>query len=157
MVWSIPLLLLGFVVQFSFGGIMAGLKAAMDFPSFPTMNGAWFPSGFWKVEMGWHNWFENSAFVHFMHRSLGTLLLLGASVVAWLGWKESLQSPFRKLFPLLAGIVWFQFILGVITVLGSRGGIPVLPGVLHQSGAIVLSIVLTILLFWSCQRERSEA
>lgn len=155
--WAVPLLLIGFVVQFSFGGVLAGLKGAMDYPSFPTMNGAWIPAGWWKPEMGWHNWVENSALVHLIHRSLGTFLLLATSVVAWMGWHRLNGCRLRVIFPLLAGVVWLQFILGIVTVLGSRGGIPVLPGVLHQSGAIFLSMVLAILFFWSCQREGREA
>ncbi|MEM6884181.1 MAG: COX15/CtaA family protein [Verrucomicrobiota bacterium] len=144
--WGIPIAALLFVAQFAFGGIMAGMKAAMDFPTFPTMHGQWIPSMLWQKEIGWHNFFENSAFVQFVHRMLGTLVL---AVGTWLGWQgyRYVRGSWKYAFAALLMVTWLQFLLGIITVINSLGSIPVSFGTLHQGGAIILTLLLTICMF----------
>jgi len=144
---AIPVLIGLFGIQITFGGFMAGLRSALDFPSFPTMNGQWFPSPFWKEGMGWHNLVENSAFVHFIHRGLGTVLLLLTTWVTWKGFREVESRWMKQVFLGLLAVVWIQFSLGALTVLNSLGNIPLVFGVLHQAGAIFLTVLLTICLF----------
>jgi cytochrome c oxidase assembly protein subunit 15 len=146
MKWSLPLVAILFVGQFAFGGVLAGMKGAMDFPSFPTMNGQWVPSHLWIEDFSWHNFFENSAFVQFVHRGLGTLLLLLAT---WAGWKGFclVQGKWRIAFAGLVVATWGQFLLGIMTVLNSLGSIPVSYGALHQAGAIALTVLMTICMF----------
>ncbi len=144
--WGIPIVTVLFVAQFAFGGVMAGMKAALDFPTFPLMNGQWVPSMLWREGFGWHNFFENSAFVQFVHRGLGTVVLLAGTWLGWLGYQQ-VNGRWKYFFFALLASTWIQFILGVITVISSRGGIPVSFGTLHQAGAIVLTIVLTVCMF----------
>lgn len=152
--WGLPVVALLFVIQLSFGGIMAGMKAAMDFPTFPTMNGAWVPQGLWIEGFGWHNFFENSALVHFVHRSLGTLLLLLATWVGVLGYRM-VAHRWKVVFACLLGATWLQFLLGVITVINSMGQIPVSFGALHQAGGIVITLLLTVCMFMRPRLARS--
>ncbi len=144
--WGVPVMALLFVIQFAFGGVMAGMKAAMDYPTFPTMNGQWIPQMLWREGFSWHNFLENSAFVQFTHRGLGTVVLIGATWLGWLGFKQ-INDKWRFFFIALLATTWIQFILGAVTVISSRGGIPVSFGSLHQAGAIVLTVVLTGCLF----------
>jgi len=144
--WGLPVVALLFIVQLGFGGVMAGMKAAMDFPTFPTMNGAWIPQSLWIEGSGWHNFFENSAFVQFAHRSLGTILLILASRVGILGYRM-VEHRWKAVFICLLGATWLQFLLGVITVINSMGQIPVSFGALHQSGGIVITLLLTVCMF----------
>jgi len=50
------------------GAIVAGLDAGRVFNTWPLMNGAFVPSGYWKKEKGTNNLFENMANVQFNHR-----------------------------------------------------------------------------------------
>lgn len=144
--WGLPAVALLFVIQFAFGGVMAGMKAAMDFPTYPTMNGSWIPEVLWISDFGWHNFFENSALVHLVHRTLAVVLIAAASWVGWLGYKR-LNAKWKFFFAGLLLATWIQFLLGVVTVISSIGSIPVLYGALHQAGAIVLTILLTGCMF----------
>ncbi|MGF1678931.1 MAG: COX15/CtaA family protein [Candidatus Methylacidiphilales bacterium] len=140
-------IVLALVIQFALGGVMAGLRAAMDYPTYPTMNGQWIPAGLWKPEMGWHNLVENSAWVHFLHRGWGLIVLLGVTAWAWFCGRR-LPLALARMYGLLAAATWVQFALGVVTVLSSRGSIPVSWGVMHQFGSVVLTLLMVMIWFY---------
>lgn len=131
------------IVQLFYGGLMSGLRAAMSYPTFPLMNGAWVPEFIWTLEPGWRNLFENNGLVQLIHRVIGTALAMGCFIFWWIS-KPVLQGGFAKgIRHALLGVVLLQFILGVITVINSKGSIPVGLGVLHQAGAVLLLAVMT--------------
>lgn len=138
-------------VQIVLGGIMSGMKAGLFYPSWPQMNGEWIPS----VVLHAREW-NSLNFIHYdrgpfmaaliqlMHRSLAYLLTI---TVLWYFYKamtNAPQGPFRRALPLLPAMILIQVLLGVFTLLYSKGTIPVGLGVFHQAGALVL---LSILLF----------
>lgn len=127
-VWGVGAVLL---LQLLYGAFLAGTKAGWAFPTFPTLNGEWFPTGGWAEEMGLANIVENGLFIHWFHRVLGTGLL-------GLVWWSTLRSraAARGAAWLMAGVVTLQYLLGIVTVLLH---IPVPLGVAHQFVAILLA------------------
>ncbi|MBX2922427.1 MAG: COX15/CtaA family protein [Chitinophagaceae bacterium] len=140
-------LLLVLFVQLTYGGFMAGLRAATVAPTWPTINGEWFPASLFK-EDGGANYFNNPFMVQFIHRGLAyilTVLLLlwffkagRAQVSDWL--KRT------KFFPLL--LVCVQVILGICTVVYSpSANALVWLGVMHQFTAMLLLVSLVWVLY----------
>ena len=137
-------------VQIVLGGIMSGMKAGLFYPSWPQLNGEWIPS----VVLQGSEWNSlnfihydrgpfMSALVQLMHRSLAYILTI---IVLWYFYKgmtSESKGPFRRALPLLPVMIFIQVLLGIFTLLGSKGTIPVGLGVFHQAGALLLlSIVL---------------
>ena len=94
-------------VQLLWGAFMAGLKAALMAPSWPTINGAWFPAA-----LASESWVSHPLTVHFMHRGLGYLLLL--AVPAW-WWAGRRALGVERHFAL--ALVAVQVVLGVCILL----------------------------------------
>ncbi|MDR0534632.1 MAG: COX15/CtaA family protein [Verrucomicrobiales bacterium] len=146
--WSLVLLGL-LVVQISYGGFVAGLHAAMTYPTFPTMNGQWIPEGLLRQVPLWSNFFENHTTTQFIHRGLAFLLVISVALY----WRRSAGVK-RLVFGrnLLLAAVLLQFLLGVLTIVNSAGHVPVTLGVLHQAGAVALLSVLLYLIYLSGPR-----
>ena len=72
--------------------------------------------------------------------ALGAVAILNIKkegfLVTWINWNVSLGEPFTPL------ISRNQFLLGILTVINSVGRIPLLYGVLHQGGALILLMIL---------------
>jgi cytochrome c oxidase assembly protein subunit 15 len=124
-------------LQIVYGGFMAGTKAALAYPEFPTMLGRWIPPGLFTLRPLWHNFFENPAWIHVMHRGIGTLLLILIGALGWMAEQEK-DRPLRALARTWGGLVLLQYTLGVTTVLFSLGKIPLLWGALHQAVAVAV-------------------
>lgn len=132
------------LVQLAFGGFMAGMKASMLYPSWPDFQGSWIPAilldaSHWNLD----NFllYDQSGFmpalVQFVHRNLAYLILL---IVCWFAFqwiRKYRQSPGWPAWGLV-GIILVQILLGILTLIGSIGKIPLLEGVLHQGVGIVL-------------------
>lgn len=133
------------------GGFVAGIRAGLDYNTFPLMEGRLVPPGYWWLEPGWRNLTENVAAVQFNHRLLATLTLLvavGAAYTAWRGRGREGGGPGeaarrRRAVLGLLGAVALQYGLGVATLLLV---VPVWLGTLHQAVAVlVLTMALVAL------------
>ena len=126
----------GFIVmQIIYGAFVAGLKAGLFYNTFPKMGIRFMPETVTSFEPFYKNFVENPSGVQFIHRCLAFLVLLTVLYV----WEESKKinrtSLQRRASNLMLGVVFAQFILGVITILYA---VPVIMGVLHQTGAFFL-------------------
>lgn len=138
---TIALLLLLFL-QLCYGGFMAGLRAATAAPTWPTINGEWFPASLFN-EQGIPNLVNNPYMVHFIHRGLAYLITI--FIVIWFikTYKYSLSSwmSSTRFIPLM--LVFLQVALGVCTVLFSPSSTALIWfGVLHQFVAMLLLVSL---------------
>jgi cytochrome c oxidase assembly protein subunit 15 len=117
------------------GGFVAGLDAGLIYNSFPLMGGKLIPDGIGALEPWYLNPLENMVAVQFTHRwlALGTGLLL----FAWyLRGRSRFDDPvLAKSFKLVGMMVVIQVALGISTLLTQ---VPVLLGMLHQAGALLL-------------------
>jgi len=122
------------IIQIIYGAFTAGLHGGKVYNTFPKMGNEWFPSTIIALSPLWTNFFENFIGVQFVHRYLGTLLVLLGFGLVYLYRKQSspeLRSP--VLFFILALVV--QFTLGVTTLLFAA---PITLAALHQIGGFVL-------------------
>lgn len=117
------------------GGFVAGLRAGLDYNTFPLMDGHVVPDGYAKLQPFLLNLTENIAAVQFNHRLLATatlLLALGTSAAGLLlGGPQAPRHPLA-IMGILAAV---QYILGVSTLLWH---VPVSLGTAHQVGAALL-------------------
>lgn len=132
-------------IQIILGGILSGAKAGMAYPTWPTMNGQWIPSALTRLPVRWDGilYYDASAyweqtFIQFVHRCTAYLLVMA---IVWFFFqlrglsKDKVFNRGVSLFPLA---VLLQATIGIITVLHCIGHIPILWGVLHQAGAMLL-------------------
>jgi cytochrome c oxidase assembly protein subunit 15 len=110
-------------LQILLGALVAGIDAGRGFPTWPLMNGQFFPADAFYVPDGqggslplWHAFFENPGLVQFMHRMSGYLLFAFA-VVVWLRGRRSVNPATRAAFHQMFGAMAAQVVLGIFTVL----------------------------------------
>jgi cytochrome c oxidase assembly protein subunit 15 len=130
------------VVQIAFGGLVAGSKAALNCTTWPLMNGSFIPEG-----LGFETPFkdhiaQNNITLQFVHRMMAYgLLMLGV----WLYWKSRLtlaQPVFHYYRHAMIVVLTLQVVLGILTVINSKGAVPVGLGVVHQFVAFFLLNIL---------------
>lgn len=130
-------------IQIIFGGFVSGMKSALSYPTWPLMGDRWIPS----IILDSAHWtsdgfllYDQSGFmpalVQFIHRNLAYILFILISVFG-IKWYSKQTGEWRWITFLLLGIIVVQVSLGILTLLNSKGGIPVLYGSLHQAVGIV--------------------
>lgn len=150
--WRIYLrvLILLAVVQIGIGGLVSGMKAALNYPTWPSMHGEYIPEillerGHWNSDS--FLMYDQSGFmpalVQFTHRNLAYLISIFVVVFGLIWWKKN-RPPWRWISFGLIGIIVVQLVLGILTLLNSVGSIPVFYGALHQGVGILF---LTFLLY----------
>ncbi|MCS6916787.1 MAG: COX15/CtaA family protein [Chitinophagales bacterium] len=139
-------LLLLLTVQYFFGGLMAGYKAGVLYPTFPRMGEHWIPPGIGSLKPFWLNLVENTGTIHFMHRLLGYLIAVTAIAGFFLLIGKVNSSAQRRAVLLLPVATIIQVALGIATVLHATGHIPLWWASAHQmTGVLLLLIVLWLL------------
>lgn len=136
------------VLQFIYGGLMAGHKAATAAPTWPDINGTIFPEQLFRSPGGLLGLIENKISIHFIHRMLAYLLLV--LILFWTSRALKIKSTYlflkTKWLPLL--FVLLQVALGIFSVLTSIKIIPNHWGIfewmaqLHQFTAMLLLLSL---------------
>jgi heme a synthase len=131
--WVVGALL---AVQIVWGAFVAGLKAGFQYNTFPLMGGGWLPPDFLRLDPALANLVENPSAVQWMHRLLGTVLLVAATWYAgWAARATGVDRASRKFAFSIGGLVGFQYLVGVATLLLV---VPVWLGVTHQALAMIL-------------------
>ncbi len=132
------------VLQMMMGGFMAGSHAALHFPTWPTMNGKFFPENIYNSNISLlSNFIENVVFIQFVHRNLAYLITFFV-LVFW--WKNKNEIQLES-FQWLPYMIIIQVVLGVVILILSKIKIPVSFGVAHQSGALILLSLLFLTRF----------
>jgi cytochrome c oxidase assembly protein subunit 15 len=134
--------------QLIYGAFMAGLHAATAAPTWPDINGQWFPDSMSRLSPGWKNFLDNRITVQFIHRGFAyTLLVL---VIIWTVQARKFRGSAlflrTKFVPLI--LVLLQVLLGISTVLTSPyGDNLVWFGVAHQLVAILFLMSIVFMLY----------
>jgi heme a synthase len=148
--YTVIILVLLFI-QLTYGAFMAGLKAAMVAPTWPTINGMWVPGNLLSG-----SFVNDKINVHFIHRGLAyillTLLIFWFLKTARAVTKNKVSAlKSTRWWPLL--LVCTQVTLGIITVLcapmivpGKFGTFEILAE-LHQLVAMFLLMSLVVNLY----------
>jgi len=146
--WGAGLLLVGVFLQCLLGGLVAGAKAGFVFTDWPMMNGAVFPPVEWS--MGGLAFLHDHGLVQFNHRIGAYLLLAGGTAYAIHAWRWRLAEGLGVSAFVLAGLLWLQAGLGVVTLMHA---VPITLGALHQAVAALVLGAATVNL-WLVRRSR---
>ncbi len=146
--WLIALL----IVQLIYGAFMAGLKTAPAAPTWPTMNGVWFPG---NIHSFGNREFQGLSFltghplvIHFIHRNLAYIISVLVFVWWWRANKIQGTTVFQKTKTLPLLIVFLQVLLGILTVLNTVNLHSFLwLAVAHQFAAMLLLVSLVWILY----------
>jgi cytochrome c oxidase assembly protein subunit 15 len=126
--WSIALLIL----QISYGGMTAGLKAGHVSDTWPLMFGRWIPPNLFN---SWINLFETPQTIVFIHRWLAWLGLIAVPVVYYFIKKQNYPQEIQKGLRWLIGVVALQITLGVLIILSY---VNIAIALAHQTTALAL-------------------
>jgi cytochrome c oxidase assembly protein subunit 15 len=143
------------LIQIILGGFMAGMRAGIVLPHFPS----WLYLD--KISLAlqqpfvWNTAnlvnYEPSSFikmfVQILHRSTALILSIQIIWLTFLIKKEPLSKPLKTGSIYLLVLFLIQFLLGVFTVMGCLSKTPVVLGVLHQATALLLLASLLFVLF----------
>ena len=132
-------------LQIVLGALVAGIDAGRAFPTWPDMNGQFFPADAFYVPDGqggslpiWHAFFENPGLVQFMHRMSGYALFVFA-IVVWLRGRKSAHATTRSAFTMVMLMMVAQMGLGIAAVVTAAH---LHVAISHQVGAVVLWVLI---------------
>lgn len=146
--WGAGLLLGAVFVQCLLGGLVAGAKAGLVYTDWPMMNGAVLPAVEWG--RGAISFLHDQALVQFNHRIGAYVLLAAGTAYAIHAWRWRLAEGLGASAFLVAGALWLQAALGVVTLMHA---VPLTLGALHQAGAALVLAAATVNL-WLVRRSR---
>lgn len=139
-------------LQILLGALVAGIDAGRAFPTWPLMNGSFFPADAFYVPDGqggslplWHAFFENPGLVQFMHRMAGYLLFL-FGIGALIKSRKSAYGVTRTAYLALFCVMLVQVALGIMTALTSAH---LHVAITHQLVAILLWVLIIRARFYS--------
>jgi cytochrome c oxidase assembly protein subunit 15 len=140
------------ILQIIYGAFTAGyvegdaskIRPGHIFNSWPKMGDEWMPEQVTMKDSFYLNFFENASGIQFTHRTLAIIVVIVLCVIWYKSSKLNLTtSQYRGVTFLIYGVT-LQFILGVLTLLYQ---VPVVLGVLHQTGAFFLFASTIYLMF----------
>lgn len=138
------------LLQIGLGALMAGMRAGLIHPYISVLvKGEQFWSFLWLQEgslteniVDYERSVSIKAWVQLFHRATAYIL---SALIIWFAFKVSRLKAFPHSYQHIKfGSQWMllfllvQVLLGILTIVNSVGKIPLLYGVLHQAGALVL-------------------
>ncbi|MFN0013086.1 MAG: COX15/CtaA family protein [Saprospiraceae bacterium] len=132
-------------IQIAFGAMMSGTKAGLFFPTWPDMQGSLLPA----ILLDSAQWTGTSfvqydsnpfmpALIQFLHRNTAYLLTAMCLFFVWKAKRLQLPPIFSRANWMMIVALLLQVFLGILTLINCISGIPVVLGVLHQAGALLL-------------------
>ena len=119
--WMIALVF----VQFVFGALMAGHKAANAAPTWPTINEQWIPSSLFAEQPLLFNLVDNKITIHFVHRLLAYALAILSVIWTIRAYKRpSMPKLFIQTRWIPLTLIIIQVLLGIFSLFTSRYIIP---------------------------------
>ena len=116
--WALGLLGL-LCLQVTYGAFTSGLKAGFGFNTFPKMESDWMPDALFSLTPYWKNFVEDRFSVQFIHRWLGTIVVLATIAYGWIVLRSiELSAWQRDILHCVLGLAVTQFCLGGLR----RGG-----------------------------------
>ena len=125
-------------LQILLGALVAGIDAGRNYIDWPLMAGGFFPPDMFSLTPWWRNFFEDDGLVQFIHRMAGYLLMIFA-IVVWRVARKSGNTQVRFGFNAVLAMVFFQMVLGIVTVMYSA---PWQIAIVHQLGAVVTWVLI---------------
>jgi len=140
--WSTPskLALVSFIlliIQITYGGMTAGLKAGHVSDTWPLMFGKLIPPNLFSSLL---NIFETPQTIVFIHRWFAFAVFISIIALYVAARKESHSIEIKNGLNWLLGLVVFQIVLGILTVLLH---VQIAIALAHQAGALALFTLMT--------------
>ncbi|MCP4416395.1 MAG: heme A synthase [Chloroflexi bacterium] len=127
------------VIQISYGGFVAGLKAGWISNTFPLMAGKWIPTTlFSQFDVWWQNLVSSAVGVHFVHRWFAFVVLGAAAILYYRTRHYAYSANIHKAIIIFFGLVGVQILLGLTVIWFS---VPLILALSHQGVAILLFVV----------------
>ena len=143
--------LIGLIMtQILVGGMMAGIKASLFYPTWPSIDGSWIPGEILLSE----NWnlarmsdYDKhpfmAALVQFVHRMLAYLIIVLVFMYIMRNWNKFRRN--ERIFTMIfSALLIIQVLLGIMTLIYSRGSVPFIFGVLHQAVGILMLLAAVL-------------
>ena len=135
--WSLPSKLAAasfviLIIQITYGGFTAGLKAGHISDTWPLMLGKLIPANLFNSLI---NIFESPQTIVFIHRWFAWLGIILVPVVYTIVKKQNYPADIQNGLKWLIGVVALQITLGVLTILSY---VNIVIALLHQANAILL-------------------
>lgn len=122
-------------LQIVWGAFVAGLKAGLVFNTFPLMGGALVPSAYWTLHPMVLNLVQHSSGVQWMHRVLGTMLVVAAYLLRVRVWQMNMDRTSRIMSVALLWAIAAQYAIGVLTLVNI---VPIGLALVHQTMAMAI-------------------
>ena len=148
--------------QIAFGGLMAGMRAGLVHPHFPFfINGGQLFSALKSIQgEGIENLIDYEphlfakAVVQVLHRTTAWILTVLVVIFLIKMKRKAVSVHLKAGGRMLIIMLIVQFFLGIFTVINSVGKVPLVWGVVHQAGALLLfAAVLTTIYQLSTQMK----
>jgi cytochrome c oxidase assembly protein subunit 15 len=142
-------LLLMLFFQLIYGAFMAGAHAALAAPTWPDINGNYFPAGMFSTGSIWHDLYSNLITIQFIHRTLAYLIAITTLAWFYLAGKTLRDSWLNKFSRVPLFLVFVQIISGILALINSIYSAAIYYSVIHQFVGMLLLTSLIITLFLS--------
>ena len=133
-------------IQIIFGAFVAGKDAGLIHNYWPNMNpGEFISATIFENDSLLSNLINNPSGIQFMHRYIAYLVVALAGYLWYISREAVTDKETKKRFNLIFGIVIFQFVIGVFTLIMK---VPISLGMIHQLGALLLLLSFIYALRW---------
>jgi cytochrome c oxidase assembly protein subunit 15 len=140
------------IIQIIYGAFTAGyvegdaakIRPGHIFNTWPKMGEEWIAEQVTMKDSFYRNFFENAAGIQFVHRTMALLVVCFFCYIWYKSNKLNLSKQQNGAITFLIYGITLQFILGVLTLLYN---VPVVLGVLHQTGAFFLFAACVYFMF----------
>ena len=132
--WSYTLTGLIFLMILS-GGLVAGTRAGIPYPTWPLMGDSFIPPGLYSLQPFWLSAFEDMLTIQFNHRMFAYLIVVLVLVFVYRALNSNLQGPLRLAIYGFLSLLFLQVVLGISTLVLY---IPVPVAAAHQVCAVAL-------------------
>lgn len=127
------------VIQITYGGFVAGLKAGWISNTFPLMGGSLIPQSlFSQFDLWWQNLISSAVGVHFVHRWFAFVVLAAAVALYLITRRRAYAANIQKAVLLFLVLVGLQIVLGISTIWLS---VPLFLALSHQVVGLLLFMV----------------
>ena len=117
------------------GGLVAGTRAGIPYPTWPLMGDSFIPPGLYNLEPFWLSAFEDMLTIQFNHRIFAYIISISVVIFAFKTLRADLAPPFRIAIFGFLGILVLQVTLGISTLIFY---IPIPVAAAHQVCAVAL-------------------
>jgi len=117
------------------GGLVAGTRAGVPYPTWPLMGDSFIPLGLYSLQPAWLSAFEDMLTIQFNHRMFAYLIVGLVLTFAYKVLKSDLQGPLKFAICCFVGLLAIQIALGISTLIFY---IPVPVAAAHQVCAVAL-------------------